>query len=36
MFSPNTGKGGSEKTPHLDNFRAVQYLGKNVLLLKYR
>ena len=23
-FSPNTGKYGSEKTPHLDTFQAVQ------------
>ena len=29
VFSPNTGKYGSEKSPHLDTFHAVCMSGKN-------
>ena len=29
MFSPNTGKYGPEKTPHLDYFHAVQLALKH-------
>ena len=32
VFSPNAGKYGPEKTPYLDTFHAVQYLGTNQML----
>ena len=32
VFSPNTGKHRSEKTPYLDNFHAVQIFTSDVVL----
>ena len=35
VFSPNTGKYGPEKTPHLDNFHGVVLDGYGLLYQKF-